>query len=148
NRHLSAGVWIIRTVIAVAAAGGDSLGREPLDPVGEGELVGVGTRDIAEDAGAGWRRISDAVLGLQEKRGHLGSADDAVGAILKSRNRVAAAGDVLVVELLDPVGEADSGRAGNVREGSGWRTRRRDEGCSVLALQEEDRHLRSGHAIV
>ena len=62
--HLAARVVRQRAVVAVAAAAGDVLRGELLDPVGERR----GARDVAVDPGAGRRRVAGPVLGLQAGR--------------------------------------------------------------------------------
>ena len=66
--HLVAPHRVRRAVVAAAAAAGDPLDRQGLDPVGEGGGAG----DIGEDAGVqGGGRVADAVLALQQEDGHL-----------------------------------------------------------------------------
>jgi hypothetical protein len=63
HRHLVAAHGILRAVVAAAAAAGDALGGERLDPVGEGGRA----RHVAERARARRRRVAEAVLALSRK---------------------------------------------------------------------------------
>src|SRR5690242_18959369 len=60
HRHLVAADRILRAVVAAAAAAGDALGGERLDPVGERRRAG----HVGERAGARRRRVAEAVLAL------------------------------------------------------------------------------------
>src|SRR5262245_30253324 len=62
HRHLSPGIRVVRAVVATAAASGDALCRELLDPVGKERR----TRHVSEGAGARGRHIQASMLGLQE----------------------------------------------------------------------------------
>ena len=92
--HLSASVVVSRAVIAAAAAAGDQLGGELLDPVGEGRGAG----HVCEDARAVWRHVCRSVLGLEQENGHLRSGDRARGAVIAA---AAASRDTVVEEILD-----------------------------------------------
>src|SRR5271154_2484380 len=76
------------------------------------------------------------VEGLRNEDGHLPAVVGVRRAVVAA---AAAGGDAFGIELLDPVGEGS--RAGNVREDSRRRAGRRRVAGSVLALEQEDRHL-------
>ena len=93
--------------------------------------------DVAEDALRRGRRITGAVVDLEEEDGHLAARDRVVRAIAQGVRR-APARDALGVELFDPVGR-EVGRADVAEDRP--RGRRRHVSRAVSRAQQEHRHL-------
>src|SRR5262245_12063643 len=83
------------------------------------------------------------VEGLLNEDRHL-SPRVVVGRAIERRRDLTAAGDLLLVELLDPGSEGRAAR--NVVEDTG--ARRRHITGTVLRFEEEDRHLVSAHGVL
>ncbi len=95
--HLAARVGAGGTVVAAAAAGGDSLGRELLDPGREG----AARRNVGEDSRGRRRKVPAPVLRLEEEDRHLGARHGRARAEVRPP---AAGRDLALGEVLDPVG--------------------------------------------
>src|SRR5215472_14446938 len=136
DRHLRARVRAVRAVERRRglATAGDRFGVELFDPIGEQARAW----HVSENPRAGWRRVAWAVLGLQQKRRHLGSSDRIARTVIAA---AAARRDPFGRELLDPVRE--EARARDVREDAvaRWRYVVR----TVFGFEQKDRHLSTGH---
>ena len=149
DRHLGSRHGIAGAVVAGAAAVGDGLAVELLDPV-DGKGGRGRAFDVREDARAGGRRVGGAVLGLQQEDGHLCAGDRVVAAVVAGS---ASGRDAVAVHLLDvgvedvglrhveEVGEEASGqnaRDGRVAGRGADRVRHRD--IDEPAWRKERRH--------
>ena len=139
DRHLAAGVRVVRAEVAPAATAGDAAMGQVLDP--GVELAGAG--HVRENrSGTRRRDVGRSQRGLEQEHGHLGAGDRIGRAEVSS---AAASGEATVGEVLDP-GVEDSPGTGHVREdGPGAGGRR--VGGAELGLEKEDRHLRARHGI-
>ena len=140
RRHLPAADGIVGAVVAVAAAAGDAVVVELLDPV-DGEGRRGRAFDVGEEARAGGRRVARSVLGLEQEHGHLRPGHGIAGTVVA---RAATGRNALGRKLLDPWGEL--ARAGHVVEDAGAGGRR--VGGPVLGLEQEDGHLGACDGVV